>query len=223
VKKAHRFMRFPLWERLEMALVWAVHMTLLTFLAVGFSVGWRSGMVAAAVTVLMVSALFVAVPWVSVTGRGRLATYGAAAALGLAVAIGALAVLGELRGASLLALAIVSVGGMSILSLDLTGTTPWYPGGINSLGNEFEVELADNRCSGSAECVQVCPRDVLRMNGKLRRVEIAGRHRCIRCGACVVQCPDDALRFRFSDGRVVEAATVRSTRLNLLGRRTAHT
>jgi NAD-dependent dihydropyrimidine dehydrogenase PreA subunit len=223
VKKAHRFMRFPLWERLEMALVWAVPMTLLTFLAVGFSVGWRSGMVAAAVIVLMVSALFVAIPWVSVTGRGRLATYGAAAALGLTVAIGALAVLGELRGASLLALAIVSVGGMSILSLDLTGTTPWYPGGINSLGNEFEVELADNRCSGSAECVQVCPRDVLRMNGKLRLVEIAGRHRCIRCGACVVQCPDEALRFRFSDGRVVEAATVRSTRLNLLGRRTAHT
>jgi NAD-dependent dihydropyrimidine dehydrogenase PreA subunit len=180
-------------------------------------------MVAAAVIVLMVSALFVAIPWVSVTGRGRLATYGAAAALGLAVAIGALAVLGELRGASLVALAIVSVGGMSILSLDLTGTTPWYPGGINSLGNEFEVELADNRCSGSAECVQVCPRDVLRMNGKLRLVEIAGRHRCIRCGACVVQCPDEALRFRFSDGRVVEAATVRSTRLNLLGRRTAHT
>jgi hypothetical protein len=34
-----------------------------------------------------------------------------------------------------------------------------------------------------------------------------------------VQCPQDALRFRFADGRVVEPATVRTTRLNLLGRR----
>jgi NAD-dependent dihydropyrimidine dehydrogenase PreA subunit len=240
VKKAHRFMRFPLWERLEMALVWTVPMTVMTVLAVGFFVGWPAGLVAAAVTVsmvvgwhagfvaaavtvLIVSALFAALPWVSLTGRGRLMTYGAVVVLGFATGIGALAVLGELSGASLLALAIVSVGGMSVLSLDLTGTTPWYPGGINSLGNEFEVELADNRCSGSAECVQVCPRGVLQMNGKLRRVEIAGRSKCIRCGACVVQCPDDALRFRFSDGRVVEPATVRSTRMNLLGRRTAHT
>jgi NAD-dependent dihydropyrimidine dehydrogenase PreA subunit len=220
VKKAHRFMHFPLWERLEMALVWTVPMTLMTVLAVGFFVGWHAGFVAAAVTVLMVSALFAALPWVSVTGRGRLLTYGATAVLGFVTGISALAVLGELSGVSLLALVIVSVGGMSVLSLDLTGTTPWYPGGINSLGNEFEVELADNRCSGSAECVQVCPRGVLQMNGKLRRVEIAGRNKCIRCGACVVQCPDDALRFRFSDGRVVEPATVRSTRLNLLGRRT---
>jgi NAD-dependent dihydropyrimidine dehydrogenase PreA subunit len=192
-------MRFPLWERMEMALVWTVPMILISVLAVGFSVGWHAGLVAAAVTVLMVSAVFAALPWVSVTGRGRLLTYGATAVLGFATGIG-----------------------MSVLSLDLTGTTPWYPGGVNSLGNEFEVELADNRCSGSGECVQVCPRGVLQMNGKLRRVELAGRSKCIRCGACVVQCPDDALRFRFSDGRVVEPATVRSTRMNLLGRRTAH-
>jgi NAD-dependent dihydropyrimidine dehydrogenase PreA subunit len=223
VRKAHRFMRFPLWERIEMALVWTVPMVSLAALAVGFSVGWYVALVAAVVTVLMVAALFAVLPWVRVTGRGRLLTYGATVVLGFATGVGALAVLGELRGASLLALAIASVCGVSVLSLDITGTTPWYPGGVSSLWNEFAVELADNRCSGSAECVQVCPRGVLRMNGKLRRVEMADRHRCIRCGACVVQCPDDALRFRFSDGRVVEPATVRSTPLNFLGRRTAHT
>ncbi len=77
VRKAHRLMRFPLWERMEMALVWTVPMMLIAVLAVGFSVGWHAGLVAAAVSVLMVSAVFAALPWVSVTGRGRLLTYGA--------------------------------------------------------------------------------------------------------------------------------------------------
>jgi hypothetical protein len=35
-----------------------------------------------------------------------------------------------------------------------------------------------------------------------------------------VQCPEDALRFRYDDDRVVEAATIRQTRMNMLGRRT---
>jgi ferredoxin len=43
---------------------------------------------------------------------------------------------------------------------------------------------------------------------------------CIRCGACIVQCPSDALRFRYPDGRVIPAAVVKRTRMNLLGRRT---
>jgi hypothetical protein len=116
VRKAHRFMRFPLWERIEMALVWTVPMVSLAALAVGFSVGWYVALVAAVVTVLMVAALFAVLPWVRVTGRGRLLTYGATVVLGFATGVGALAVLGELRGASLLALAIASVCGVSVQS-----------------------------------------------------------------------------------------------------------
>ena len=48
---------------------------------------------------------------------------------------------------------------------------------------------------------------------------IARPEQCIRCGACIVQCPSDALQFRFTDGRVAEPATIRSTRMNLLGKR----
>jgi NAD-dependent dihydropyrimidine dehydrogenase PreA subunit len=118
------------------------------------------------------------------------------------------------------ALAATCVLAAGTLSLDLTGTTPWYPGTINSFRNRFDIELVENRCRGAAECVQVCPRDVLEMNGRRRKVVVARPEACIRCGACIVQCPEDALRFRFSDGRVVEPASVRSTRLNLLGRRT---
>jgi NAD-dependent dihydropyrimidine dehydrogenase PreA subunit len=114
------------------------------------------------------------------------------------------------------ALAIVAAVAMLVLSLDLTGTTPWYPSAINSFGNRFDLEALAERCTGAAECVDVCPRDVLRAN---RRVEIVRPDDCILCGACIVQCLEDVLRFRFADGRVVEPATVRSTRLNMLGRR----
>jgi ferredoxin len=65
----------------------------------------------------------------------------------------------------------------------------------------------------------VCPRDVLQMTGRARKVTIARPDQCIQCGACIVQCPEDALRFRYDDGRVVEAATIRGTRMNMLGRR----
>jgi NAD-dependent dihydropyrimidine dehydrogenase PreA subunit len=71
----------------------------------------------------------------------------------------------------------------------------------------------------AADCVQVCPRDVLKLNGARRKVEINKPDQCIECGACIVQCPEDALRFAYDDGSVVEADTIRTTRLNMLGRR----
>jgi ferredoxin len=67
--------------------------------------------------------------------------------------------------------------------------------------------------------VLVCPRDVLQMRGRERKVELARPGQYIRCGACIVQCPTDAPHFRYGAGRVLLAAAVRATRLNLAGRR----
>jgi ferredoxin len=61
---------------------------------------------------------------------------------------------------------------------------------------------------------------VLEMNGRRRKVEIRRLEQCIQCGACIVQCPEDALRFRYRSGEVVEAPTIRRTRMNMLGKRT---
>jgi NAD-dependent dihydropyrimidine dehydrogenase PreA subunit len=108
----------------------------------------------------------------------------------------------------------------AVLSTDLAGTTPWHGSYINTFHNEAHVDLVEERCTGAAECVQVCPRDVLAMNGHRRKVEIRRPEQCIQCGACIVQCPEDALRFRYDDGRIVEAATIRRTRMNMVGRRT---
>lgn len=221
LKKEHRVMRFPLWERLEMALTWALPMGLVALVILGVTLGIRVGAIAAVVIVLGVGGVFAGLPRVPVTGLRRWWTYGGLAVTTFAAGSAGLFALGDASATTLAWLAVACTVASGILSLDLAGTTPWYPSTINSFHNRFEIELVEERCLGAAECVQVCPRAVLRMDGRHRKVVLAQAEACIRCGACIVQCPEDALRFRFADGRVVEPATVRTTRLNMLGRRTA--
>ena len=88
------------------------------------------------------------------------------------------------------------------------------------VGGAPHIDLVEERCNGSADCVLVCPRDVLEMNGPRRKVEIANPDRASSAARASCSAPTDALRFRYDDGRVVEASTIRRTRLNMLGRRT---
>jgi len=163
--------------------------------------------------------LFAALPRLRVVGPLRWLTHAVFAGAGFGVGAALLAALGDTGAAQLTAVGIASAISMGVVALDLAGTTPWYPSSINSIKNHFDVELVEDKCTGAAECVLVCPREVLQMDGARRKVRIAAPEDCIRCGACIVQCPADALQFRFDDGRVIEPATVRSTRLNMLGRR----
>jgi NAD-dependent dihydropyrimidine dehydrogenase PreA subunit len=220
VTRSQRLMRFPLWERLEMSLMWAPPMTLATAAVLGLLRSWRIGLVAAAVVMLVVSAIFALLPRLRVVGHGRWLTYGGFVAAGVAAGAGLMALQEPLTGGDLVVLGAACVTAMLVLSIDLAGTTPWFPSTINTFHNRYSIELLEESCTGTAECVQVCPRAVLSMDGGRRKVEIGRAESCIRCGACIVQCPSDALRFRFDDGRVVEPDTVRRTRLNMLGRRT---
>ncbi len=106
-----------------------------------------------------------------------------------------------------------------VLSVDLAGTTPDHPSTVNTRGGTPRICLDPDRCTGAADCVQVCPAEVLRLSGSPPLAVIADEAACIACAACIVQCPEDALFFTYPDGRIVEPATVRSTRLNLLGDR----
>lgn len=219
--KDYRKMRFPLWERMEMALMWVVPMAVVAAVAVGSLADAWTGLAAAAMVALSVGAMFAALPWLAVTGAKSLFSFGGFALVGAGAGVLALARCGEPAPAQMALLGCANAVAMAVLYLDLAGTTPWYPSNINSFRNRYSVELIEGRCTGAAACVLVCPRDVLTMKGERRTVEIARPQACLRCGACIVQCPQDALRFRFDDGRVVEADTVRSTKLNLLGRRTS--
>jgi NAD-dependent dihydropyrimidine dehydrogenase PreA subunit len=219
VKKPERAMRFPAWERLEMAAMWAVPMALIAALVLWLVAGAIVAAAAAAAIVASVAGLFAALPWLRVTGHLRWLTHAAFTAAGVALGAGLLALAGHADPGGLLGIGIASAVTGIVLAADLAGTTPWYPSTLNSIGNHFDIELVEDRCTGAADCVLVCPREVLVMNGRRRKVEIARPEQCIRCGACIVQCPSDALQFRFADGRVAEPATIRSTRLNLLGKR----
>jgi NAD-dependent dihydropyrimidine dehydrogenase PreA subunit len=222
LKNVFRTMRFPAWERALLALTWALPMAAIAAFVLGFAQGWRASLAGFMSVVASVVVLFLAIPWVVVTGWKRVFTYATFALMGF----GAAALLAERLGAPVLGtplfwwLLATHVAAMAVCSLDLAGTTPIHPSSINTLGNQFDIELVEDRCTGATDCVQVCPRGVLAMDGTKRKVRIVRPDDCIRCGACIVQCPEDAIQFRFRDGQVVEPATVRSTRMNMLGRRT---
>jgi NAD-dependent dihydropyrimidine dehydrogenase PreA subunit len=218
--RRYRRMRFPLWERLEMAVMWVVPMAVVAAVAVGLLANAPTGLLAASMVSLTVTAIFAALPWLAIGGGRSLVTCGGFGAAGAGAAI---LLLNQCGGPTLARMAILgctNLVAMAVLYVDLAGTTPWYPSNIDSFRNRYRVEPIYNRCTGSAACVLVCPREVLKMVGEKRKVAIARPSACVRCGACIVQCPQDALQFRFDDGRVAEAAAVRSMKLNLLGRRT---
>ncbi len=220
VKKSHRVMRFPAWERAEMATMWAIPIAALAALVLAFVAGGRVAAVAAAAIVAALYGVFLALPRVPIVGTAKWLTFGGAAGLATLAGTGALVLTGGAPANAVAALAVTLLATVAILSLDIAGTTPYHPGTINSIGNRFHLELVEERCTGAAECVQVCPRNVLQMDGHRHKVVVARSDDCILCGACIVQCPDDALRFHFEDGRIVEPSVVRTTRLNMLGRRT---
>jgi NAD-dependent dihydropyrimidine dehydrogenase PreA subunit len=219
VKRRWRRMHFPLWERLEMALMWAAPVMLIAGLVLWALTSAPIAALGAGSLGLSIFGIFAALKWLPAQGGRRWLTYAGGALFGWSLAAALTSVVATPNAHDLAWLGFANVIAMLVLSLDLAGTTPWYPSTINTTKNHFSVELDAERCTGAADCVKVCPRDVLKMKGKARKVEIAHPDACLRCGACVVQCPDDALHFRFDDGRLVAAEQVRRTRMNMLGRR----
>ena len=218
--KRDRHMRFPLWERMEMAVMWAAPMTPILMLIAWLLIDLRTALVCGAIALIMVFGLLAAVPYVPIVGAKRFVSFAALDIFGAALGSAALFALGFPTLVQLLGVAMSATVVTLVLSVDLTGSTPWFPSYINSFRNRFDVEFVEDKCTGSARCVLVCPKNVFEMDGHRRKVRIARPDDCLRCGACVVQCPEDALRFRFADGRIVPPSAVRTTRMNMLGRRT---
>jgi NAD-dependent dihydropyrimidine dehydrogenase PreA subunit len=213
-------MRFPLWERMEMAVMWGAPVLAIGSLVVVPWAGLRVLAAAALAVVTVVAGIFGLLPWLRVGPGWRWVTFAFFVALGFGASAGLLVLLGSLTATSLAIIAGGSLIAGLILAADLEGTTAWYGSFINTFHNEAHIEIVADRCTGAADCIQVCPREVLQMDGRERRAIVDRPGQCIQCGACIVQCPEDALRFRYDDGRVVEAPTIRRTRMNMLGRRT---
>jgi NAD-dependent dihydropyrimidine dehydrogenase PreA subunit len=219
VHRGERRMRFPLWERAEMATMWSVPTVLLAAPLIAWLGGAAACFAAVAGMFAEVFGLFALLPWIPAHGRLRWPTFVVFAVGGVGVCAAVLRASAALTQGHLLLVGIFAAVMMGVLSADLEGTTPWYGSFINTFHNVAHITLDQGACTGRADCVLVCPSDVLQMNGKARKVEIARPSQCIQCGACIVQCPSDALSFHYDDGRVLTPQTVRTTRMNMAGRR----
>lgn len=63
------------------------------------------------------------------------------------------------------------------------------------------LALETEKCTGCRLCVQVCPQDVLEMQGPV--VVIRSRDNCIECGACQSNCAFDAIHVNAGVGCAV--------------------
>lgn len=215
-----RYMRFPLWERMEMATLWGVPMAVIGFILFAVLGGVVVGGGVALASAIIAYGVFAALPMLKIKGPEKWFSFTLFALMGILVSWIFLYSFNAYDPRDLILTAIGGVIEMLVFSIDIAGTTPWYGSYINTFKNHAHIDLVADRCNGSADCLLVCPRDVFRLDGKKHKVDLKSPDDCIECGACIVQCPRDALRFRYDDGRVVEPSIIRRTRMNMLGKRT---
>lgn len=215
-----RTVRFPFSDRLEMATLWGIPMMLIGGVIFSLIGGLVVGFSVAASAFLISFGLFSTLPGWNLEGKTKWIPFTIFAAAGTLFSWAILSLFGVMDYSNMAITVVGSAVEMLSLSVDIAGTTPWYGSYINTFRNKAHIDLVPERCNGSADCILVCPRKVFRMNGQKHKVDIIAGENCIDCGACIVQCPQDALRFRYDDGKVVEAGTIRNTRMNMLGRRT---
>ena len=210
----HR-VRFGLGSRLEMAIMWAVPLSLLAAATLLF---WPGGFLPLVGLVWVLAlAIYLAFPlYERLVACGSLAAVlallGAAALTGV-VLVGLAA--GQLTTAYLLRWGGAAVGIVALLAFDLAGSTPVVKSWTHA-ERRHRVVLDAERCVACGRCELVCPRGVLAV---AEVAVLAQPDRCERCGACIVQCPADALWFASDDGTTVAPEAVRRYKLNLLGRR----
>jgi NAD-dependent dihydropyrimidine dehydrogenase PreA subunit len=210
-----RCAKFPLGDRLEMAVMWAGMLSLVAGIPVAiFSRSSLAGVLAliwgfALFLLIFYEPVMRFVPGpVGLVKAVMLALTGviAVVAYGLAVCDWSA---GAIVGWSLGVLAVAM-----ILGFDLDGTSPLYAGSTVSywaakwpgilklwakIGYELEMpfmlEVDPGKCNGCMTCVSVCPKnvfDLYHLDGG-QRSRVARMKECEQCTACVKQCPERAI------------------------------
>jgi NAD-dependent dihydropyrimidine dehydrogenase PreA subunit len=106
-----------------------------------------------------------------------------------------------------------------LVGMDLAGSTPIYKSGLHE-DRLLHIDLNVYACRGRAMCWEVCPKNCYVIDTQRHKAGIALPDACVQCGACVVQCPENALAFVTPSGELISPQTVRTYKLNMLGRRT---
>jgi NAD-dependent dihydropyrimidine dehydrogenase PreA subunit len=210
-----RLARFPLGDRLEMAVMWAGLLTSIVIVPVAIF-DWR--MLPGVLAMIWGFALFLFALFDQVSrfvpGPVGLAKTGSLGLVGVAVVIAYGLTVGDWSTGSIVGWSLAILGVALVLGFDLDGTSPLQAGatvayyaqrwpGILKLwalvGYELEMpftlKVDPEQCRGCRTCVEVCPKGVFelyRLDGAQKsRVTHFGE--CEQCTACVKQCPEHAI------------------------------
>jgi NAD-dependent dihydropyrimidine dehydrogenase PreA subunit len=232
-----RTVRFDLFERLEMAAMWATPISVIPLIPL--LIWWRHlALPFVAIVWGIALAAFVGFPWlpswlvgvrsgqdlpgwtkyiVVFDPRSQKILAVWAAAVAALVAYGLL--VADWGWVTILGWILASLAVALLISLDLTGSTPLYKSGLHE-DRLLTVALDADRCEGRAICREVCPKYRFELNSKTHKASIISENECVQCGACIVQCPEDALAFVDGSGRRIPPDEIRRYKVNLLGERT---
>ncbi len=217
IGKQKREVKFPLIQRLEMAISWA------------FAISFLAGIIAAIFfprifipLILFIWGLslatFISYPlyssWLG-SGKGSLAF----SLLVWGIILLALVLYSflnpDISWRFFVRWGIISLVLVLVTTIDLKGSSPLLTGGFEKL----KITIAEEKCRGVAFCETVCPRNCYEVDGKKHKATLPRAERCVQCGACIIQCPFDALYFRNPKGEVILPGTLRKYKQNLLGQR----
>jgi NAD-dependent dihydropyrimidine dehydrogenase PreA subunit len=227
---AMRQVQFPLGQRIEMAIAWAVPISIILALVALFC--WREAVLALlALTWGLSFVIFVSFPlysrWLRSGGKrvgpivfdfgqgGFQLILWVVLLLGLAAYSAAFA---SFDWRFILRWGLASFVVVLLLSIDLRGSTPVHKSALLE-GGLFTVVLDEGKCKGAGYCEQVCPRNCYEVDKTRRMATMPRADRCVRCAACIVQCPFDALCFKSAKGESIPPETIRKFKLNLMGKR----
>jgi NAD-dependent dihydropyrimidine dehydrogenase PreA subunit len=207
--------RFPLGDRIEMAVMWAGLLSAVVVIPVAIF-DWR--LLPGVLAMLWGFALFLFVFFDQVSrfvpgpvGLVKTIVLGLVGAAGV-VAYGL--TLGDWSTGSIIGWSLGILGVALVLGFDLDGTSPLqagatvayyaqrWPGILKlwaligyDLEMPFTLEVDPAKCKGCRTCVEVCPKGVFelyRLDGRQKSRVIRFRE-CEQCTACAKQCPERAI------------------------------
>lgn len=227
-----RQVKFPVVQRIEMAVMWAFPFSVITGFIMFFL--WRSAVVYTTILIWILPFLtFLFFPvyakWLNQNkktakfskytvifdfSRTFLILWG----LFMLLLVGYGILTGNLSSEFIFRMGILSFIIILVLNLDLRGSTPVYKSGLHE-DRLLKVVLDENKCKGAGFCEQVCPKNCYTLDSNRHLTTIPRPEQCVQCGACIVQCPFDALYFINPKGEIILPETIRKFKLNLLGKR----
>jgi NAD-dependent dihydropyrimidine dehydrogenase PreA subunit len=213
--EAMRLARFPLGDRLEVAVMWAAPMSIVTAIPVAvLSLSSLPGVLGLIWGFALSLFVFYDPVMRYVPGAVGLAKSLVLGLIGVAGVAAYGLLVGEWEVGSIVGWSLGILAVAAVLGFDLDGSGPLHAGstvaywGRNwqwvldiwakfgyELEEHFELQVDRALCKGCATCVQVCPKGVFElyhMDGR-QRSWVAYPEECEQCTACVKQCPERAI------------------------------